>query len=121
VWSFDPICFFGLALPCREALSELRELVLSDIQSGELISGEIHENRIYLLTTIFGLFVFNISQAAEPLTLIQTVPLPVLREGDFDHFALDLTGQRLFLTAEKGVVEVFDLRTNELRVHKVTP
>jgi hypothetical protein len=74
-----------------------------------------------LLTTIFGLFVFNISQAAEPLPLIQTVPLPALREGDLDHFALDLTGHRLFLTAEKGVVEVFDLRTNELRVHKVTP
>ena len=74
-----------------------------------------------LLTTIFGLFVFNIFQAAEPLTLLQTVPSPALRDGDFDHFALDLTGHRLFLTAEKGVVEVFDLRTNELRVHKVTP
>jgi hypothetical protein len=74
-----------------------------------------------LLATIFVLFVFKIPRAAEPLTLIQTVPLPALREGDFDHFALDLTGHRLFLTAEKGAVEVFDLRTNELRVHKVTP
>ena len=74
-----------------------------------------------LLTTIFGLFVFNIFQAAEPLTLLQTVPLPALREGDFNYIALDLTDHRLFLTAEKGVVEVFDLRTNELRVHKVTP
>jgi hypothetical protein len=74
-----------------------------------------------LLTTIFVLFVFKISRAAEPLTLIQTVPLLALREGDFDRFAVDLTGHRLFLTAEKGVVEVFDLRTNELRVHKVTP
>ena len=74
-----------------------------------------------LLATIFVLFVFKIHRAAEPLTLIQTVPLPALREGDFDHFALDLTGHRLFLTAEKGAVEVFDLRTNELRVHKVTP
>jgi len=73
------------------------------------------------LATIFVLFVFKIPRAAEPLTLIQTVPLPALREGDFDHFALDLTGHRLFLTAEKGAVEVFDLRTNELRVHKVTP
>ena len=74
-----------------------------------------------LLTTIFILFVFKIPRAAEPLTLIQTVPLPALREGDFDHFALDLTGHRHFLTAEKGAVEVFDLRTNELRVYKVTP
>ena len=74
-----------------------------------------------LLATIFVLFAFKIPRAAEPLTLIQTVPLPALRERDFDHFALDLTGHRLFLTAEKGAVEVFDLRTNELRVHKVTP
>ena len=74
-----------------------------------------------LLATIFVLFVFKIPRAAEPLTLIQTVPLPGLREGDFDHFALDLAGHRLFLTAAKGAVEVFDLRTNELRVHKVTP
>jgi len=74
-----------------------------------------------LLTTIFGLFVFNISQAAEPLTLIQTVPSPALREGDFDRFTLDLTGHCIFLNAEKGVVEVFDFRTNELRVHKVMP
>jgi len=74
-----------------------------------------------LLATIFVLFVFKIPRAAEPLTLIQTVPSPALREGDFDLFALDLTSHRLFLTAEKGVVEVFDLRTNELRVHKVTP
>ena len=74
-----------------------------------------------LLATIFVLFVFKIPRAAEPLTLIQTVPSPALREGDFDHFAVDPTGHRLFLTAERGVVEVFDLRTNELRVHKVTP
>jgi hypothetical protein len=74
-----------------------------------------------LLTTIFVLFAFKISRTAEPFTLIQTVPLPALREDDFDHFAVDLTGHRLFLTAERGVVELFDLRTNELRVHKVTP
>ena len=53
-----------------------------------------------LLTTIFVLFVFKISRAAESLTLIQTGRLPGQREGDFDHFALDLTGHRLFLTAE---------------------
>jgi len=61
--------------------------------------------------TFFILFVIKSSRAAEPLTLVQTVPLPALREGDFDHFAVDLAGHRLFLTAEQGVVEVFDLRT----------
>lgn len=57
--------------------------------------------------------------AGEPMTLIQTVPLPDLHEGDFDHFAVDPAGHRLFLTAEQGVVEVFDLGTNAL-VHSIT-
>jgi len=72
------------------------------------------------VSTIFVLFVLNNpSRAAEPLTLIQTVPLSDLRDGDFDHFAVDLTGHRLFLTSEQGAVEVFDLRTNKL-IHTLT-
>ena len=67
-----------------------------------------------LLMTFFVLILFRSSGAAVPLTLVQTVPLPALREGDFDHFAVDLAGLRLFLTAEQGVVEVFDLRTNKV-------
>jgi hypothetical protein len=70
--------------------------------------------QIVLFMTIFMLFAFNSSRAGEPLTLVQTIPLPALREGDFDHFAVDLPGHRLFLTAEQGVVEVFDLRTDKL-------
>jgi DNA-binding beta-propeller fold protein YncE len=42
-----------------------------------------------------------------------------LHDGDFDHFALDLPGQRLFLAAEdNSAVEVIDLRTNKL-VHTI--
>src|SRR6202011_6203152 len=45
-----------------------------------------------------------------PLKLLQTIPIPGLKDGDFDHFAADLAGHRLFLTAEKNsAVEVFDL------------
>ena len=59
------------------------------------------------------------SQAAEPLELVQSIPLPHLHDGDFDHFTADLAGHRLFLTAEKnGAVEVFDLRTNKL-IHSI--
>jgi DNA-binding beta-propeller fold protein YncE len=55
------------------------------------------------------------SQAAEPLELVQSIPLPQLHDGDFDHFTADLASHRLFLTAEKnGAVEIFDLRTNKL-------
>jgi len=42
-----------------------------------------------------------------------------LKEGDFDHFTVDLDGHRLFLTAEaNGLVEVFDTRTNKL-IHTI--
>src|SRR5882762_7788959 len=48
-----------------------------------------------------------------PLKLIATTPMPGFT-GDFDHFVLDLTGNRLFLAAEdQKTVEVFDLRTGK--------
>ena len=51
----------------------------------------------------------------EPLKLVQTIPLPGLHDGDFDHFQLDAPGQRLFLSAEgNAAVEVIDLRTNKV-------
>ena len=54
-------------------------------------------------------------QRKAPLVLLQTIPLPDLHDGDFDHFAVDLASHRLFLTAEKNAaVEVFDLQTNKL-------
>lgn len=76
---------------------------------------------VYTLLATFTLLVMCTCcvAAGEPLTLLQTTPLPDLHEGDFDHFAVDLAGQRLFLTVEQGVVEVFDLRTNKL-VHSIT-
>lgn len=55
-----------------------------------------------------------------PLKLLHSIPLPDLKEGDFDHFAVDLEGNRLFATAEENSkVEVFDLKTNKL-VHTMT-
>jgi hypothetical protein len=46
-----------------------------------------------------------------PLKLITTTPMPGFT-GDFDHFGLDLKGNRLFLAAEEHkTVEVFDLQT----------
>ena len=59
-------------------------------------------------------------QSKTPLALLQSIPMPALHDGDFDHFAVDLTGNRLFLTAEKNAaVEVFDLKTNTL-IHTLT-
>jgi len=53
-----------------------------------------------------------------PLKLVATTPMPGFT-GDFDHFGLDLKGNRLFLAAEdQKTVEVFNLQTGE-RVHSI--
>jgi DNA-binding beta-propeller fold protein YncE len=59
------------------------------------------------------------AQTKPPLRLLQTIPLPELKGGDFDHFDVDLSGNRLFLTAEENnAVEVFDIRSNTL-IHTI--
>jgi DNA-binding beta-propeller fold protein YncE len=59
-------------------------------------------------------------QEAVPLKLVQTIKLPSDVKGNFDHFAIDLAGNRLFATPEEyKAVLVFDLRTGGL-VHKIT-
>lgn len=59
------------------------------------------------------------AQEKAPLAPLETIPLPGLHDGDFDHFTVDLPGHRLFLTAEENsAVEVFDLRTNKL-IHTI--
>src|SRR6266446_8730077 len=50
-----------------------------------------------------------------PLKLVATIPLPGLRDGDFDHFAADVDGHRLFLTGEENnKFLVLDSNTNQL-------
>ena len=50
---------------------------------------------------------------AQPLTLLRLIPLPDIT-GDFDHFAVDLKRNHLFVSAEvHHSVEMFDLRTGE--------
>jgi DNA-binding beta-propeller fold protein YncE len=58
-------------------------------------------------------------QEASPLKLAQTLKLPPEVKGNFDHFAIDSKGGRLFATPEdyKAVV-VFDLKTGKL-IHTI--
>jgi DNA-binding beta-propeller fold protein YncE len=50
----------------------------------------------------------------EPLSLIGTRPITDVQGGDFDHFAVDLKRDRLFVSAEKQqTIEVFNLKTGE--------
>ena len=59
------------------------------------------------------------AQTEEPLKLVATIPLPGLKDGDFDHFAPDVDGHRLFLTDEENdKVDVLDTATNK-RIHTI--
>ena len=58
-------------------------------------------------------------QGNAPLKLLHTTPLPDF-QGDLDHFAVDLKGHRVFVTAEvHHTVEVLDLNNGE-RIHSIT-
>jgi hypothetical protein len=76
--------------------------------------------------TNFVIFMVSIAMAIScnaqdhaPLKLVATIPLPGLHDGDFDHFAPDIDGHRLFLTAEENnKFLVLDTNTNQL-VHTI--
>jgi DNA-binding beta-propeller fold protein YncE len=83
--------------------------------------GEAMKKSIPIYLTALALFAVGTrAQVPGPLKLIQTIPLPGLKDGDFDHFQVDLAGKRLFLAAEdNSAIEVIDLSTNKV-VHKIT-
>ena len=75
--------------------------------------------RAAILALLLLLGVTAKAQDGAPLKLVHTIPLPGLKDGDFDHFAPDVEGHRLFLTAEEnGKVEVLDTSTNQL-IHTI--
>ena len=64
-------------------------------------------------TVLLFLAALAIASDSSPLKLVKTVELPKY-SGDFDHFAADVQGNRLFLAAEDhGTLEVFDLNTTK--------
>jgi DNA-binding beta-propeller fold protein YncE len=82
--------------------------------------GEKMKKCFLVLMTVF-IALGTRAQAAEtvPLKLIQTITLPAAIKGHFDHFEVDLKGNRLFATPEgyKSVL-VFDLKTGKL-IHTI--
>jgi len=65
---------------------------------------------ILVLTLDFALQ--SPAQEKAPLRLVQTIDVPGVRH--WDHFGVDLKGNRLFVSSEEEpAVEVFDLRTNQ--------
>src|ERR1700681_4420166 len=84
---------------------------------GFLLRREKMKKSLTICLMLFVVFAQK-ARAQEPLKLVATTPMPGY-EGDFDHFGVDLKGNRLFLAAEEHkTVEVFDLRTGE-RIHSI--
>jgi len=72
----------------------------------------VSKAKLVVLGLVFGV-VLVMANERSPLKLVNSVDLPQY-SGDFDHFAADLNGNRLFLAAEDhGTLEVFDLKSTK--------
>ena len=68
-----------------------------------------------ILIAAASLFAGNVKSQTPPLKLVQTIKLPEEIKGRFDHFAVDLSGNRLFATPEDNhAVLVFELKSGKL-------
>src|SRR6266849_8597690 len=75
--------------------------------------------RAFILAVLAAMAASVGAQETAPLKLAATIPIPGLKDGDFDHFTPDVAGRRIFLTAEaNGKVQVFDTNTNKL-IHTI--
>jgi DNA-binding beta-propeller fold protein YncE len=67
---------------------------------------------LFILALALASAVQSSAQEKTPLRLAQTIDVPGARK--WDHFGVDLKGNRLFVSSEEEpAVEVFDLRTNK--------
>jgi DNA-binding beta-propeller fold protein YncE len=67
---------------------------------------------VFILVAALACAAPSIAQEKAPLRLTDTITVPGVRK--WDHFGVDLKGNRLFVSSEEEpAVEVFDLRTNK--------
>jgi DNA-binding beta-propeller fold protein YncE len=72
------------------------------------------KKRCFILAAVLGLIVISARAQNAPLKLAQTITLPPDAKGQFDHFGVDLTGNRLFATPEGSKsVRVFELKSGK--------
>src|SRR6202047_1239392 len=84
-------------------------------------SGEEMKKRYSMSVAFLLLFAIPArAQDAPPLKLAQTLTLPADIKGNFDHFGVDLKGNRLFATPEGyHAVLVFELKSGK-PIHTIT-
>jgi DNA-binding beta-propeller fold protein YncE len=74
---------------------------------------------LLLMTVLIALGTQARSQENAPLKLVRTILLPADVKGHFDHFEVDVKGNRLFATPEAyKAVLVFDLKSGKL-IHTI--
>jgi DNA-binding beta-propeller fold protein YncE len=78
------------------------------------------KKRLLVLMAVFiAIAIQSQGQERAPLKLVQTLKLPPDVKGHFDHFEIDLKGNRLFATPEDyKAVLVFDVKTGKL-IHTI--
>jgi DNA-binding beta-propeller fold protein YncE len=70
---------------------------------------------LLVFAMVFAAAQLAAAQVSTPLKLAQKFDMPAAVQGHFDHFEVDLRGNRLFSTAEDyKAVLVFDLRSGKL-------
>jgi DNA-binding beta-propeller fold protein YncE len=73
-----------------------------------------------LLVGLMWLEITARAQKSAPFHLVQTITMDAGVQGKFDHMAVDVNGDRLFLTApQHHTVEVFDLKSGKW-THSIT-
>ena len=80
---------------------------------------QVNKSKVCLvLAAAAAITMTSVSWAAskqQPLELTKSISLPMLHDGDFDHFTADVESSRLFSAAEENSkVLVFNLKTGEL-------
>jgi DNA-binding beta-propeller fold protein YncE len=79
----------------------------------------MRQAKLFVLLLFFAMTGGSRAQDRAPLKLVATIPLPGLKDGDFDHFAPDVDAHRMFLTGEENEkVLVLDSSANKL-IHTI--
>src|ERR1700730_1669521 len=115
---------FGFGQSVGKASPESVKLPNQSVAINSVMEGKVNRVKsLFLAGLLAGFPMAAQTQPKEPMQapmkLLQSIPLPDLKDGDFDHFAIDLEGNRLFATAEENFkVEVFDTKANKL-IHTI--
>ncbi len=111
--------FYDLAMPLADASGRQIGMLVAEMRMSGAASADEALAKTELIAKDLEKQVgdskalFANAPESEPLVLLSTTKLPDIT-GDFDHFAVDLKHNRLFVSAEvHQSIEVFDLKTGE--------